>query len=147
MIGEFFDPERKLHIEEHLRPHWSQAGAIVFVTFRTKDSIPKEVLKGWDAEKLNWLKQRHLLGEHTHWVKALPDLTEKLQREFNRVFNRTREGYLDSCHGKCVLKRPELAQIVADSLLHFDKERYRMGDFVIMPNHVHLLAVFPDPKQ
>jgi type I restriction enzyme R subunit len=41
-----------------------------------------------------------------------------------------------------LLKRPELAQIVADSLLHFDGQRYRMGDFVVMPNHVHLLAAF-----
>jgi type I restriction enzyme R subunit len=26
--------------------------------------------------------------------------------------------------------------------LHFDGERYRMGDFIIMPTHVHLLAAF-----
>jgi type I restriction enzyme R subunit len=35
-----------------------------------------------------------------------------------------------------------LAGIVADALLHFDGQRYRMGDFIVMPNHVHLLAVF-----
>lgn len=32
--------------------------------------------------------------------------------------------------------------IVAESLLHFDGERYRIGDFIVMPNHVHLLGVF-----
>ncbi len=32
--------------------------------------------------------------------------------------------------------------MVADSLLYFDNTRYRMGDFVVMPNHVHLLCVF-----
>jgi type I restriction enzyme R subunit len=32
---------------------------------------------------------------------------------------------------------------VADSLRRFDGQRYRLGDFVVMPNHVHLLAVFP----
>ena len=31
---------------------------------------------------------------------------------------------------------------MADSLLHFDGERYRMGDFIVMPTHVHLLAAF-----
>ena len=41
-----------------------------------------------------------------------------------------------------MLRRPELARIVADSLLYFDANRYRMGDFVVMPNHVHLLVVF-----
>jgi type I restriction enzyme R subunit len=35
---------------------------------------------------------------------------------------------------------------VADSLLHFDGDRYDLTDFVIMPNHVHLLAAFPDEQ-
>ena len=29
--------------------------------------------------------------------------------------------------------------------MHFDGERYRMGDFIVMPNHVHLMAAFADP--
>jgi type I restriction enzyme R subunit len=39
-----------------------------------------------------------------------------------------------------VLRRAELAKIVADSLLHFDGQRYHVSDFVVMPNHVHLLV-------
>jgi putative transposase len=39
-----------------------------------------------------------------------------------------------------VLREPSLAAIVADSLQHFDGERYHLGDFVVMPNHVHLLV-------
>lgn len=35
-----------------------------------------------------------------------------------------------------------MAMVVASALLHFDGEQYHMGDFVVMPNHVHLLAVF-----
>ncbi len=44
------------------------------------------------------------------------------------------------------MRDPALSKIVADSLVHFDRNRYRMGDFVVMPNHVHLLAAFPDEK-
>jgi type I restriction enzyme R subunit len=29
---------------------------------------------------------------------------------------------------------------VADGLKHFDGERYELGDFVVMPHHVHLLV-------
>jgi putative transposase len=29
---------------------------------------------------------------------------------------------------------------VADALRHFDGNRYTLGDFVVMPNHVHLLV-------
>ena len=47
---------------------------------------------------------------------------------------------LDKGHGACVLRRRELARIVAESLWYFDGVRYDLGDFVVMPNHVHLLV-------
>jgi type I restriction enzyme R subunit len=142
MLGELFDPNREWLIFEHCRPHWSQAGAVVFITFRTHDSIPREVVERWDREKQEWLRQRGLAtGEH--WSEIVRTLADKERADFQETFNRCRETFLDSCHGRCLLKRPELAKIVADSLLHFDGERYRMGDFIVMPNHVHLLAVFP----
>ena len=122
----------------------SQAGAIVFITFRTHDSIPREVLQRWDREKLEWLRHRGL-PTTSHWSTTVPTLSQSDQADFLRTFNRCREDFLDGCHGRCLLKRPELAKVVADSLLHFDRQRYRMGDFVVMPNHVHLLAVFPTP--
>ena len=58
MIGELFDPKADLLIEERLRPHWSQAGAIVYITFRTVDSIPKEVLRRWERAKHEWMRIR-----------------------------------------------------------------------------------------
>jgi len=51
--------------------------------------------------------------------------------------------HLDELHGNCPLRRPELSKIVADSLHHFNHDRYELSDFVVMPNHVHLLAAFP----
>src|SRR5262249_37253547 len=51
---------------------------------------------------------------------------------------------LDSGAGECVLRRPELGAIVQESVLHFDGERYTITDVVVMPNHGHLLAAFPD---
>ena len=41
-----------------------------------------------------------------------------------------------------MLSDPELSRLVADSLLHFDGDRYELSSFVIMPNHVHLLGAF-----
>lgn len=40
----------------------------------------------------------------------------------------------------CVLRHPKLRQIVIDALRFFDAQRYTLGDFVVMPNHVHLLV-------
>ncbi|WP_254507597.1 transposase [Anatilimnocola floriformis] len=142
MLGECFDPQAGLLIHQHLRPHWSQAGAVVFITFRTADSIPAEVVLRWEAEKQDWLARRGFATGAKSSV-IVSKLNSKDQADFQRTFNRCREEYLDTCQGACVLKRPELARAVSDSLLHFDGQRYKMGDFVIMPNHVHLLAVFP----
>ena len=141
MLGTLFDPNAELLVREHCRPHWSQAGAIVFITFRTADSIPREVLIRWEAEKQDWLRRRGLTGT-THWAHVLNTLSETDRADFHREFDRCREDFLDTCHGRCLLKQPALAEIVASSLMHFDRQRYRMGDFVVMPNHVHLLAAF-----
>ena len=141
MLGELFDPKSEFAIHQHCRPHWSQAGAVVFITFRTADSIPKEVLQRWEQEKSNWLKRNGIQADE-HWSDIVPTLAPELRREFKKTFNRHREDFLDTCHGQCVLERRELAKIVHDSLLYFDGNRYRMGDFVVMPNHVHLLCAF-----
>ena len=142
MLGDVFDPAGELLIHEHCRPHWTQAGAIVFITFRTRDSIPREVLDRWELEKEDWLVRNGLAVDGLHWSRAVEMLSDADQIKFHRHFDRCREEFLDTCHGECVLRRPDLAKIIAESLLHFDGERYRMGDFIVMPNHVHLLAAF-----
>ena len=140
-LGSLFDPKADLSISEHIRPHWSQAGAIVFITFRTHDSIPREVLDRWEKEKQEWIRRLGFSIDQ-HWSDVLPTLDPERQHQFKKEFNRCREDFLDRCHGDCVLRKPELAKIVADTLMHFDGIRYRMGDFVVMPNHVHLMASF-----
>lgn len=146
MLGEAFDPKAEFSIKNHIRPHWSQAGAVVFITFRTKDSIPAEVILRWNCEKLQWLRSKGIY--HTdNLAAAVSSLQERDQILFHKHFRRVREMFLDTCHGRCLLGRPELSKIVADSLLHFDGQRYRMGDFIIMPNHTHLLAAFFDETQ
>lgn len=146
MLGSVFDQEGEKFVATHNLPHWSQSGVITFVTFRTIDSIPAEVLKRWEQEKQEWLRVRGI-SEGVHWSRALSKLDPIVRTAFVREFDRTREDFLDTCHGRCLLRNQALANIVADSLLHFDGERYRMGDFVVMPNHVHLLCTFESADQ
>ena len=42
--------------------------------------------------------------------------------------------------GECELQWQDLREIVADVLLAQDGEEYRIGDFVVMPNHLHVLV-------
>jgi REP element-mobilizing transposase RayT len=147
-----FDPEAEFNVIQRRLPHWEQPGAVYFMTWRTKDSLPKEVLERWFAERDDWLR-RHGIdvpGERppgSEWRDQLARLPEHIRRTFRSEIIERWEVHLDACHGACVLRRPELAKIVADSLLHFDGQRYTMGDFVVMPNHVHLLVAFPDEGQ
>jgi len=143
MFADFFDPNGNILVHEHFRPHWSQRGAVVFITFRTHDSIPREIAEQWEREKRQWLLQRGV-NPPRDLRTAVQMLSEKDQREYRTSFRRAREICLDASYGRCLLKRADLAGIVADALLHFYGKRYQMGDFVVMPNHVHLLAAFPD---
>ena len=131
MLGELFEPKADLAIEARLRPHWSQAGAIVYITFRTIDSIPKEVLRRWEREKNEWMRIRGHVGP---WSDVLPKLSPADQLLFRQTFSNSRDLCLDECHGRCILRQTPLSKIVADSLLHFDGVRYRMGDFVVIEN-------------
>jgi len=140
MEFELYDPEGELHITGGNLPHWFQAGVTYFVTFRTEDSIPVLVAEEWHRRREDWLCRHGINSSQLLCQAALAKLPEAQRREFSQTFSRAYMEHLDRGHGACVLKRPELARVVAKSLRHFDGRRYHMGDFVIMPNHVHLLA-------
>ena len=42
--------------------------------------------------------------------------------------------------GSCVLRQPEIAEIVQNALLHFEGERYHLAAWCVMPNHVHVVV-------
>ena len=141
-----FDPNAEFAIVERRLPHWSQAGTICFITWRTDDSIPEKVLRSWHAERHEWLRTHGIEPRAVDWRDQLDRLAPRLRVEFMRTFSERWHRHLDECHGACVLRRPDLAQIVVDSLRHFDGDRYELTDYVVMPNHLHLLAAFVDEE-
>jgi REP element-mobilizing transposase RayT len=120
-------------IYERNLPHWRQSGATYYVTFRLADSMPQE-------------KLRELTLEQGEWRKRHPEpRSPSVVAEYHRLFSEKVEQWLDAGAGSCVLREPDAAKIVADTLKHFDGQRYRLGEWVVMPNHVHLL-VTPLPQ-
>ena len=113
-------------------PHVKREGASYFVTFRLLDSLPREVLLG--------LKQRQ-----AEKLRRLGDGNQSARDEIDLEFQRQIERYLDRGAGECHLKRPAVAQTVAEALLHFHEKRYLLDDWVVMPNHVHLV-LWPLPN-
>jgi type I restriction enzyme R subunit len=116
-------------IERHERnlPHWDQSGVWQFVTWRLADSLPQSKLNEWKSERQTW-RARH----PEPW-----DATT--EEEYHGRFTSRIDKWLDAGYGACVLRDPVCASIVAEAMHHFDGERYQLGAFVVMPNHVHVL--------
>jgi len=123
----YFDPGSPVGKLKGNLPHWRQDGVTYFVTFRLADSIPRAKLRKWLAERDEWLES------HSQPLDAAA------QREFSRLFTQRFLKWLDAGYGECVLARPDIRRLVTEALQHFDGERYRLADWVIMPNHVHML--------
>jgi len=121
-------------------PHWEQDNAFYFITWRTADSIPRDVLVQWEAERHAWLEAHGIDPKLEDWQREVEMLPERDHREFYRLFTLKWHGMLDECHGECVLKQPRVSEIVAENLRHQDGSRYALEAFVVMPNHVHVLA-------
>lgn len=119
-------------------PHVKREGARYFVTFRLADSLPKDVLLKYQAERANRLQRLNAqqeVSKKSHKALKPDDSFERIERDYFRKL----EGFLDKNHGRCWLKRPEVADLVSESLRFFDGDRYRLDAWVAMPNHVHIV--------
>ena len=143
MPFQFFDPEADVHITARKLPHWEQPGATYFITFRAKDSLPRGVLIRLTWERNEWLRARGIQVEDPAWQTQIRNLSPLDQRTYYEIFTERWMNLLDEGHGECLLRQSRFSALVAESLLFFDDDRYVLGDFVVMPNHVHLLVQFP----
>jgi len=127
---EFLSFYKEIETYKRNLPHWQQGSVWYFVTFRLADSIPNHI-------------NEKILSERKLWIKKHRDLT-KLTREekieYYRLFSKRIENLLDDNRGSCILKDKTIAEIVARTLLYFDNQRYKLDEWVIMPNHVHVLV-------
>jgi REP element-mobilizing transposase RayT len=77
-------------------------------------------------------------------ASVLDQLEKELQASPQEALGSERrmriERALDIGHGVAWLSDPVVADIVERALLHFDGERYRLQAWVVMPNHVHVVA-------
>ena len=67
-----------------------------------------------------------------------------LSVRFHELFSVRIDRWSDNGIGKCWLEETRISKRVADSLESFDSDRYELGEWVVMPNHVHLI-VAPKP--
>lgn len=123
----FLNKSDYIHITGKKLPHWNQGGCVQFVTFRLADSLPQTKLKEYGDLKEQWI------AEHPKpWDMAT-------QEEYEHKVGKAMDKWIDAGYGECILKDESVRNIVADTIMHFNGERYDIHAFVIMPNHVHVL--------
>lgn len=125
----FFNPYADIRYTENRLPHWQQKGAVYFVTFRLADAVPRRLLAQWEDDRNAWLR-----------VHPEP-WSNEVECEYHQRFSGAIERWLDAGHGACLLRRRECAEIVAETLRHFEGERVIMISSVVMPNHVHAIFI------
>lgn len=109
----FLNPHRGWYRSRRL-PHWDEPYVTQNITFRLYDSLPVQVVTDL----------RHTLNRN-------PKLTMKQRYQI--------EKYLDEGYGACYLKHPDIANVVANTFRFYDKKRYELVAWVVMPNHIHVL--------
>lgn len=109
-------------------PHWEQPGCTYFLTFRLADSLPQSRLKELGEERETWLELHP-----KPWDGGTA-------AEYEDRFGRRIQEWLDAGYGSCALSRQPIQDLVVQALRFFEGQSYLLGDFVLMPNHVHVLV-------
>jgi len=113
-------------------PHWQKPDGVYAIVFRLNGSLPKQVVIRLQEQRIQ--AEKELLKKGFSKEEARNELTKSRQFYFGKF-----DALLDNLHtGPHFLKEPPIAKIVADAILHFDDKRYKVIDFCIMSNHVHL---------
>lgn len=128
-------------------PHLRVEGATYFVTFRLADSIPESIARQWQEERNTWLRLHGVDPaweevDPKRWSEAYGAISPGERQAQEREEQRRFFVELDRCHGSCLLEQAH--GIVGSALEFFHGQRVWLGDYVVMPNHVHVLAqMFP----
>jgi REP element-mobilizing transposase RayT len=111
-------------------PHWEDAVAIYFVTFRLWDSLPSAVLREFEFERQDIVATAKAMRR---------ELTLRERSRLIKLFIRKIETHLDAASGSCRLPNPEVANVLVQTMKHFEGSRYCLYAWCVMPNHVHVV--------
>src|SRR5690242_13596192 len=95
----FFEPSEERLVVERRLPHWSQPGTVCFITWRTWDSLPKDVMERLLAERRAWLARIGIDPMADDWRAQLTGLPRAAQLDFHNRISERWESSLDACHG------------------------------------------------
>ncbi|HIQ22736.1 MAG TPA: hypothetical protein EYH34_16045 [Planctomycetes bacterium] len=121
-------PDLPLTVYYRHLPHWRQQGATYFVTFHLDDALPEPKIRELQTIRRQWQAKHPPPRTKAEWEAYAREVTVKAER------------WLDQGHGRCYFAKPDHAQLLANSLLYFQDQRYRVFCYTVMPNHCHVLV-------
>ncbi|MBQ6100842.1 MAG: transposase [Bacteroidales bacterium] len=124
----FLEKKKHVDISTSRLPHWHQDHKVQFVTFRLADSLPQEKINEYKSIKKQWTDKHPL-----PWDNAAKDA-------FHNFVGQKIDYWIDQGYGSCILKEEKIRKMIVESLMFYDNVKYFLYHYVIMPNHVHLLA-------
>lgn len=114
-------------------PHIQPEGATLFVTFRLANSLPQEVIDRLKAEQEEAEKRIKQITDESERERQL-DLAQR------RFFGKWDDALDSLAYGEKYLSNPQIADLVAESLLYRNGKVYDLEAFSIMPTHAHLVC-------
>ena len=159
----FFNREAPVRRYRNWLPHWRQPGKWYFVTFRLADSLAQVTLKKWAEERATWLQfhpqpwsekveqeyHRRFTAQFERWLDAGEGECLLRREELrNEVVSALHHFAADCAGGLQPPSEPVSSSSAPEVLEPTDggckpparDTRYELGDFVVMPNHVHVLV-------
>ncbi|HYI08439.1 MAG TPA: transposase [Thermoanaerobaculia bacterium] len=113
--------ELRIHSRGRL-PHWRVDHAVYFITFRLRDSLPVHIADKLYRERLDGLRRCRNGVDRA-----------RVDEEFGLRL----DSYLDQHWGSAILRQH--GELVAGALKFFDRDRYELHAWCVMPNHVHVM--------
>lgn len=126
-VVQFLEKRKHIEIWGRKLPHWFQENKTMFVTFRLADSLPKNKVEEFLADRANMLKEeKRTAGNNT-------------RKAYDIMMMRKMEYRLNNGYGNCILRREDVRNVLVEALYYYNNKEYLLHTFVVMPNHVHIL--------
>lgn len=125
-----YDDNEPLNDQDTEFKHSPAETSVYAVTFRLNDSLPTETRLKLEQE---------LEAYRTANYQDPSNLSIEEKRKFQYLRTEKVDEYLNSGIGECWLKQPEISEIIINEMHHYDKERYILHAWCVMPNHVHVI--------
>jgi putative transposase len=107
-------------------PHYQPDNGVLFITFRLNNSLPQDFVTKLNEYKL-MIKSTITTGSYYQNL---------IRKKIFDFYDQLLAGYQTDVD---YLSKPEIAEIVVNTLKKFDGDLYDLFSFTVMPNHVHLL--------